>query len=198
MSDVLATVEIQRRRFTVEEYYRMGEVGILGPTDRVELIEGELIEMSPISPRNAACVTVLNRLLLLAVGDGAVVSPRNPVRLLGDTEPQPDVVLLRPPLRRYWEHTAAPPDALLVVEVSDTSYRYDRYVKLPLYARAGIPEVWIVDLAHAVVEVFREPGPAGYAFAQRVERGGTIAPAAFPDAGVTVAEILPPSPGDPT
>ena len=194
MSDVLATVEVQRRRFTVEEYYRMGEVGILGPEDRVELIEGEIIEMSPISPRDAACVTVLNRLLLQAVVDRAVLSPRNPVRLLGDTEPQPDVVLLRPPERRYWEHKAEPPDALLVVEVSDTSYRYDRYVKLPLYARAGIPEVWIVDLAHAVVEVFREPGTAGYAFAQRVERGGTIAPAAFPDAVVTVAEILQPSP----
>jgi Uma2 family endonuclease len=196
MSDVLATVEVQRRRFTVEEYYRMAEVGILGPEDRVELIEGEIIQMSPIGTHHATCVNALTRRLLQAVGDRAVLSPQNPVRLLRDSEPQPDVVLLRPPERRYWEHTAEPPDALLVVEVSDTSYRYDRYVKLPLYARAGIPEVWIVDLAHAVVEVFREPGPAGYTFAQRVERVGTIAPAAFPDAVVTVAEILPPSPGD--
>jgi len=153
MSNVLAPVEVQRRRFTVEEYYQMAEVGILGPEDHVE----------------------------------------NPVRLLRDAEPQSDVVLLRPPLRRDWEHKAEPPDALLVVEIADTSYRYDRRIKLPLYARVGIPEVWIVDLAHAVVEVFREPREAGYAFAQRVERGGMIAPAALPDAAIAVTEILPPA-----
>jgi Uma2 family endonuclease len=193
MDDVLATVEVRRRRFTLEEYYRMAEVGILGPEDHVELIEGEIVEMSPIGPRHATCVNALNRRLLQAVGDRAVLSPQNPVRLLPDSEPQPDVVLLRPPEARYWEHRAEPADAMLVVEVSETSYRYDRHVKLPLYARAGVPEVWIVDLAHAVVEVFREPRAAGYAVAQRVERGGTIAPATLPDAAVVVTEILPPA-----
>ena len=193
MSDVLATVEVRRRRFTIEEYYRMAEVGILGPEDRVELIEGEIVEMSPIGPRHAACVAALTRRLLQAVGDRAVLSPQNPVRLLSDTEPQPDVVLLRPPERSYWERHGGPSDALLVVEVCETSYRYDRHVKLPLYARAGVSEVWLVDLAHGAVEVFREPGAAGYASAQRVERGGTIAPAALPDAAIVVTEILPPA-----
>jgi Uma2 family endonuclease len=196
MSDVLATVEVQRRRFTVEEYYRMAQVGILGPTDRVELIEGEIVQMSPIGILHGTCVVALTEALTRSLGERALLSPQNPVRLPSDTEPQPDVVLLRPPLSQYWARRPQPEDVLLLVEVADTSYRYDRYVKLPLYARAGVPEVWIVDLAHAVVEVFREPGPAGYAFTQRVERGGTIAPAAFPDAFVTVAEILPPSPGD--
>jgi len=193
MDDVLATVEVRRRRFTIEEYYRMGEVGILGPEDRVELIEGEIVEMSPIGPRHATCVTALTRRLLQAVGDRAVLWPQNPVRLLPDSEPRPDVVLLHPPEARYWEHRAEPADAMLVVEVAETSYRYDRHVKLPLYARAGVPEVWIVDLAHAAVEVFREPRATGYGSAQRVERGGTIAPAALPDAAIAVTEILPPA-----
>jgi len=192
MDDVLATVEVRRRRFTIEEYYRMAEVGILGPEDHVELIEGEIVEMSPIGPRHATCVNALTRRLLHAVGDRAVLSPRNPVRLPPDSEPQPDVVLLRPPEARYWDHRAELADAMLVVEASETSYRYDRHVKLSLYARAGVPEVWIVDLAHAVVEVFREPREAGYAFEQRVERGGMIAPAALPDATIAVTEILPP------
>lgn len=193
MSDVIATVGAQRRRFSIEEYYRMAEVGIFGPEERVELIEGEIIKMSPIGLHHAACVNALTRRLLQAVGDRAVLSPQNPVRLLRDTEPQPDVVLLRPPERRYWQHKAGPSDALLVVEVSDTSYRYDRRVKLPLYARAGVLEVWIVDLTREVVEVFRDPGRKGYAFAQTVERGGTVAPAALPDAVIVVAEILPPA-----
>jgi Uma2 family endonuclease len=193
MDDVLATVEVRRRRFTLEEYYRMAEVGILGPEDRVELIEGEIIQMSPIGPRHATCVNALTRRLLQAVGDRAVLSPQNPVRLIPDSEPQPDVVLLRPPEARYWEHRAEPADAMLVVEVAETSYRYDRYVKLRLYARAGVPEVWIVDLVHAVVEVFREPSATEYASAQRVVRGDTIAPAALPDAAIVVTEILPPA-----
>ena len=192
MNDVLATVEVRRRRFTVEEYYRMAEVGILGPEDRVELIEGDIIEMSPIGTRHATAVNALNRRLILAVGDAAVLSPQNPVRLFPDTEPQPDIVLLRPPEARYWQLKAGPADALLVVEVSDTSYRFDRHVKVPIYARAGIPEVWIVDLTREVVEVFREPSRDGYASVTRLERGATIAPAALPGAAIAITEILPP------
>ena len=192
MSDVLATVEIQRRRFTIEEYYRMAEVGILRPTDRVELIEGEIIQMSPIGLRHSLCVAALNDRLTRAVGTRAQIWSSNPVRLFPDTEPQPDVVFVRGPLSRYTQHPG-PADVVFLVEVSDTSYRYDRTVKLPLYARAGVPEVWIVDLTHDVVEVFRQPSPSGYVSTQRIERGGTIAPAAFPDVVVTVAEILPPA-----
>ena len=171
----------------------MAEVGILGPEERVELIEGEIICLSPIGSHHAACVNALTRRLLQGVGDRAVLSPQNPVRLLPDTEPQPDVVLLRPPEGHYWEQHPQPADAVLVVEVSETSYPYDRRVKLRLYARAGVPEVWIVDLARGRVEVFREPGPNDYASTQTVEPGGTIAPAAFPDVSLAVDEILPPS-----
>jgi len=110
-------------------------------------------------------------------------------------EPQPEVVLLRPPEARYWQERVRPEHALLVVEVADTSYRFDRYVKVPLYARAGISEVWIVDLTREVVEVFREPDGRSYASVQRLERGAIVSPAALPDAAIVVAEILPPLPG---
>jgi Uma2 family endonuclease len=192
MNDVLATTEVQRRRFTVEEYYRMAEVGILGPTDRVELIEGEIVQISPISHLHSACVVALGEALKHAFGDRGLLSPQNPLRLPRDTVPQPDVVFLRPPLSQYWARLPQPEDVLLLVEVAET-YRYDREVKVPLYARAGIPEVWIVDLNHNVVEVFRMPSPTGYGSIVRIERNGTIAPVAIPDVVVTVADILPPA-----
>ena len=193
MSDVLATVDVRRRRFTVEEYDRMAEVGIFGPEDRVELIEGDIVQMSPIGIRHAACVTALNRRLMSAAGDSTVLLPQDPVRLFSDTEPQPDVVLLRPPEALYWQRKAGPADPMLVVEVADTSYRFDRYVKVPIYARAGIPEAWIVDLTRELVEVFRDPRGDGYASITRVERGANVAPAALPGAAIAVSEVLPPA-----
>ena len=192
MNDVLATVDVRRRRFTVEEYYRMAEVGILTERDRVELIEGEIIEMSPIGFRHAFCTSTLITRLTRAIGDRAHIWPSNPVRLFPDTEPQPDVTFIRGPLSRYSEHPG-PTDVVILIEVSDTSYRFDRYVKLPLYARAGVPEVWIVDLTHDVIEVFRQPSPSGYGRMERIERGGTVAPLAFPDIVLTASEILPPA-----
>ncbi len=193
MDDVIARVELPRRRFTVEDYHRMAEAGILHEADRVELIEGEIVEMSPIGHHHIASVLALSRRLTLAVGDRALLSSQNPVRLSHDTEPEPDVVLLRPPESRYWQQAPRAEDVLLLVEVADSSYRYDRDVKLPLYARAGIPEVWVVDIAGEAVEIHRQPGLRGYASAQRVERGATIAPAAFADAVLAVADLLPPA-----
>ena len=161
MDDVLATIDVRRRRFTVEEYYRMAEVGILTESERVELIEGEIIQMSPIGLRQSLCVAALINHLTRAIGDRAHIWASNPVRL---------------------------------VEVSDTSYRFDRHVKLPLYARASVPEVWIVDLTRDAIEVFRQPSPSGYGFTQRIERGGTVAPLAFPDVVLAATEILPAGP----
>jgi Uma2 family endonuclease len=126
-------------------------------------------------------------------GDRGLLSPQNPLRLPRDTVPQPDVVFLRPPLSQYWARLPQPEDVLLLVEVADTSYRYDREVKVPLYARAGILEVWIVDLSHNVVEVFRTPSPTGYGSMLRIERNGTIVPVAIPDVVVAVEDILPPA-----
>jgi len=193
MDDVLATVEVRRRRFTVDEYYRMAETGILTESDRVELIDGEIVEMAPIGHHHTACVLALSALFARALGDRAMLSSQNPVLMPRDTEPQPDVVLLRPPLAHYWARLPQPADVLLLVEVADTSYRFDREIKLPLYAAAGVPEVWIVDLTRSVVEVFRRPEGAVYRSNERVARGGRLTPEAFPDVAVPVEDILPPA-----
>ena len=143
-------MERMRRRFTVYEYHRMGEAGILHEDDRVELIEGELVEMTAIGTRHFACVNRLNRLLVGALGDEAIVSVQNPVRLNEYNEPQPDLAVIRP--RDYRLSLPGPGDVLLLVEVSDTTLAYDRSVKLPLYARAGIGVVWIVYLPGWTIE----------------------------------------------
>ena len=192
MDDVIAKVGLSRRRFTVDEYYRMGEVGIFTETDRVELIDGEILKMSPIGPRHSQCVATLNERLVLPLAGRAILRPQLPLRISSNTEPQPDIMLVRPGAR-YWKEHPRPEDVLLLVEVAETSYRYDHDVKLPRYARENIREVWIVDLVRGVVEVYREPAPNGYRFERRVERGGTLTPSAFPDVTIAVDEILPPA-----
>jgi len=182
--------EVRRRRFTREEYHRMADAGILHEDDRVELIEGEIVLMTPIGRRHAACVAEPNRLLVPAVGNRALLWPQNPITLPNESEPQPDIVLLRPRADRYRQDDARPEDVLLLVEVADTSQRYDRTVKLPLYGAAGIPEVWIVDLAGEVIEVYRRPTPSDYSQVERVGRGGVVAPGAFPDIVLPVDTIL--------
>jgi hypothetical protein len=182
--------EARPRRFTREEYHRMAEAGILHEDDRVELIEGEIVHMAPIGRRHAACVAELNRLLVPAVGRRGLLWPQNPITLPNETEPQPDIVVLRPRADRYLQDDARPEDVLLLIEVADTSQRYDRLVKLPLYGRAGVPEVWIVDLPGEVIEIYRDPTPSGYGQARRAARGDAVAPAAFPDIVLSVDTIL--------
>ena len=147
-----------RRLLTVDEYHRMGEAGILTEDDRVELIEGELVAMAPIGSEHIAATNSLNRLLVLAVGDHGIVSVGNPVRLNRHSEPQPDFSILKP-RDDYRKTLPRPEDTMLAVEVANTSLDYDRKVKLALYARSGIPEVWIVNLAANEVEVYRSPSP---------------------------------------
>jgi Uma2 family endonuclease len=134
-------------RFSVEEYYRMGEAGVFAPEQRVELIEGEVVEMAPIGSRHADWVDNLPLLFARGVPTGVRVRVRNPVHLSDYSEPQPDLALLRPRERSYAEVHPSGPDTLLVVEVADTSLRYDREVRMPLYARRGVPELWLFDLA---------------------------------------------------
>ena len=192
MDDVIAKVGMKRQRFTVDQYYRMGEVGILTEKDRVELIDGEILQMSPIGLHHSACVGALTLRLVLAVGRRAQLRPQLPLRISTNTEPQPDILLVRPG-DHYWKQHPRPGDVLLLVEVAETSYRYDHDVKLPRYARENIPEVWIVDLVRGVVEVYREPSPSGYRSERRVKRGGTLTPAALSDVAIVVDEILPPA-----
>ncbi len=184
------TVQFSRRLFTVSEYHRMVEAGILGEDDRVELIEGEIVEMSPIGSRHARCVRRLNYLFGRRVAERAIVDVQNPVRLGEHSEPQPDMLLLRPRPDFYAAAHPGPGDVLLVVEVVETSAAYDPDVKVPLYARAGILEVWLVDLGEDRVEVYREPSPQGYRSVRHFRRGDRLSAEAFPDLEVSVEDVL--------
>lgn len=183
-------VELERRHFTVEEYHRMAGAGILTEDDRVELIDGEILTMTPIGWRHAACVATLIHLFSPLSRDRAVLWPQNPIGLGPRSEPQPDVTLLRPRRDMYRHAGPRSEDVLLLVEVADTSIAYDRGVKLSLYAAAGIPEVWLVDLEGRAVEVHRAPTPPGVRETQRLLPGEPVSPAAFPDVVLAVAEIL--------
>lgn len=155
-------LEVNRHRFTAEEYRAVADAGVLGEDDRVELVGGEIVDMAPIGSRHLACVVALNHLLVEASGGMFFVSVQNPVRLGERDEPQPDLSLLGRKPRPEASAPPGPADVLVVVEVSDTTLSYDRSVKLPLYAEAGVPEAWIVDLAGQRVEVHHGPGPGGY------------------------------------
>ena len=184
-------VAAARRLFNREEYHRMGEVGILKPTDRVELIRGEIVEMSPIGDRHVAFVDNLTMLLAPRLVGRAIVSVQNPVALADDTEPQPDLKVLRRRPAPYKDGTAWGEDVLLLIEVAETSLRYDRSTKLRLYAEAGIPEYWVVDCVGESVEVHRTPHAGGYRDISRVTGGtATVTPQAFPDVTLTLAEIF--------
>jgi Uma2 family endonuclease len=183
-------VEIARRRFTVDEYHRMGEAGILTEQDRVELIRGEVVQMSLIGSRHAGCVAALTHTLVTALGSRAILWPQNPVTLPPDSEPQPDIVLLRPRPDFYRASHPRAIDVLLMIEVADTTLRYDRRVKLPLYAEEGIAEVWIVNLQEECIEIYRGPTREGYRRAERHERGHIVSPEAFSDLVLPVDTIL--------
>ncbi len=180
--------ERMRRLFTIEEYHRMAETGILQPADRVELIDGEILEMSPIGSRHMACVNNLNRLVVLGLGVRAVVSPQNPVQIPRYSEPEPDLTVLR--ARSYKTFAPTADDVLLLVEVAETSLRFDRTVKFALYARAGIREYWVADTAAESVTICREPDGELYRDVGVVGADGTVSPLAFPDLSIRVADLF--------
>jgi Uma2 family endonuclease len=184
------SLQLNRRRFTVAEYDRMIEVGILEEDDRLELIDGEIVEMSPIGWLHHSCIIQLTRLITTVLGQAAVVSPQGPLTVGERTEVVPDIVLLRTRPDNYRVDPPKHADVLLVVEVGDSSVRIDRQVKGPLYARAGIPDLWLVDLTEGIVTVHRDPTPAGYQSVRIVRRGEQIPFLAFPDYAIKVDEIL--------
>jgi Uma2 family endonuclease len=183
-------VQLLRRLFTVEEYHRMAQAGILTEDDRLELIEGEIVEMAPIGSRHQSCVDRLAELFFRQVADRAIVRVQGPVLLERRSEPQPDLTLLRRRPSFYAIVHPGPEDVLLVVEVCDTTVDYDRQVKVPLYARYGIPEVWLVVLEKGLVEVYRKPTVQGYQEVSQARRGQRLSPEAFPDLELAVDDIL--------
>ena len=184
------TVELAHRPFTVDEYYLMAEVGILKEDDRLELIDGRIVPMSPAGSRHAACVKRLNALLGAALGPRATVSVQDPIRLDLLSEPQPDVALLRPRDDFYVDAHPDPSDVLLLVEVADTSEDYDREVKLPLYAQAGIRELWIVCLRDDLILVHSEPVGRAYREVWQASRGESIEVRHVPNLTIPVADVL--------
>ena len=181
--------ELSRHLWTVDEYHRMGEVGLLDANSRVELIEGEIVEMAPIGDAHAAISNRLNRLLVLAVGERGIVAVGNPVRLSPHSEPQPDFSVLRP-RSGYEMKGPQPEDIMLAVEVSDTTLRRDRQVKLALYANAGIPEFWIVNLEVREVEVYRTPSGDKYASVERKGPRSVVTIEALSGVTIAISQIL--------
>ncbi|MGI8915189.1 MAG: Uma2 family endonuclease [Chloroflexota bacterium] len=180
-----------RYRFTLAEYHRMGESGVLPRGKRVELIDGEVVEMSAVGSKHVGCVNRLDALLHEQLGRrAAIVQVQSPVVLAEHHEPEPDVTVLRFRPDYYSDALAEPSDVLLLIEVADSSLAFDQGVKLPLYARAGIPEVWIVDLESAMIE--RNTGPLGdvYTLTERIGRGGVISCSTLPAITVQADEVL--------
>ena len=181
---------VTRRALTVAEYHRMGEVGIVHEDDRVELIEGELVAMTPIGSSHSGTINTLTRALVMAVGDRGVVAVQNPVQLDDLSEPQPDFSILKPRADDYRRATPRPHEVFLIIEVADSSLAYDRAVKRALCARHCIPEFWIVNLQADSVEVCRTPVGEAYADLSLVERDGTLEPALLPGAAIQAAALL--------
>lgn len=179
------------RRFTVDDFYRMGETGLLGAEERVELLDGQIVQMASIGSRHASVVDKLTRFFVRAVDEVAVVRVQNPLRLGPFSEPVPDIVLAHPSNDFYESAHPRADQAFLVVEVSETTVRLDRGVKIPLYAAAGVREVWIVDLMNETLETHLEPRQGLYHKSATFRAGDNIAPEAFPDAVIRVADLLP-------
>ncbi|HVA32520.1 MAG TPA: Uma2 family endonuclease [Candidatus Baltobacteraceae bacterium] len=179
--------------FTVEAYEAMAERGIFQPDDRVELLAGEIVEMSPIGTRHAATVNRLTRLFITALGDRAMVAIQNPVALPPYSEPEPDVAIVRGCDEDYLNAHPRPADVLLLIEVADSSLLIDRNVKVPIYAQAGIPELWIVDLTNYRIETYCHPSNGRYATIRTLHRRETLTPSELPELTFQVDQLLPPT-----
>ena len=169
-----------KHRISVSAYHRMGEAGILPPDARVELINGEIIDIAPIGKLHASVVDRLARRLFACIGERAIVRVQGPLRLSADSELEPDFSLLKAREDYYREAPPTAADVLLVIEVSDSTQRYDRRIKVPLYARHGVPEVWVIDLENSLVHFHRNPGGGTYADISASERPGLTPIAMLP------------------
>jgi Uma2 family endonuclease len=182
--------EVTKKLFTVDEYCSMAEAGIIGPDERVELVEGEIIQMSPIGHRRGVRVVRAATMFFQAFDRRAVISTKGTLRLNKRTEFEPDLVVYKPRTDFYASGRAKPADVLLVVEMADTSLSYDRKIKIPLYAAAGIPEVWIQDIEKDVLLVYRDPRGDNYTTSLEVHRHEFVSPTAFPEIRFSVDDLF--------
>ena len=182
--------DVTKKLFTVDDYYRMAEAGILKPEDRVELIEGEIVEMRPIGNRHAGCVNRVNDLFTFLFRGKAIVTVQNPARLNEYNEPQPDLILAKSRGDYYASRHPTREDIYVMVEIADTTLRKDRNIKIPIYARLGILEVWIGDLQHDRLLVFRDPTASSYKTSLTLHGGDSLFVAAFPEITFKVEDLL--------
>lgn len=181
---------VTRHRFTVVEYHQMIANGILTREDRVELLNGEVVEMSPISPTHASAVKLINKFFQRRVDDSVIVSVQDPIQLDDYSEPQPDIALLKARSDFYKLSHPQAHDILLVIEVAESSAVRDRVLKAPAYARALIAELWIVDLQQDLIEVYHSPLNGVYQVKRQAQRGGTLMPQLLPTLSVPTDEML--------
>ncbi len=186
----VSTAALPRRKFTVEEYHNFTESGVFKPEERVELWEGEFVEMSPIRTRHAACVNFLLEFLRDALGKTVIISPQNPIVLNDFTEPQPDIAVLKRREDFYRTESATAADVLIAMEIADTTLKYDRETKFPRYAANGIKEAWLIDLENDRVEIHGEPNEFGYSLVKILHRGQIAESTVLPEIKITIDEIL--------
>jgi Uma2 family endonuclease len=188
--DILSRYPVSRHRLSVADFYRLADAGILGEDDRVELLEGQLIAMSPVGVRHALAVDALNDLLSPALTPPARLRVQNPVTLNGDTEPQPDIAVVRRPWRGYPGEHPGPDDIFLLVEVADSSLAFDLGAKRIIYARAGIREFWIVDLTADVVHIHRRPVGDTYTVVDKLAPAATLTIEALPGVAIPAGPLF--------
>ncbi len=179
-----------KHRFSVNEYYRMGETGVLPPDARVELLDGEIIDMSPIGPFHSGVTRLLIRVFSNAVRDRWILAVGDPLHLDDYSEPQPDIMLIKPNSDFYGGRHPEPSDVFLLIEVADSSLERDLLEKLPRYARAGIPEVWIINLNDETLEIYRRPDFTAYGSKTVLSAGDFAKPEIFPDVSIEVKDLL--------
>jgi len=183
-------MQVATRHFNVAEYYQMARAGVLTEDERVELVRGEIVAMSPIGIRHAACVNQITMRLNEWARRRFVVSIQNPIRLDDHSEPQPDIAVLKPRDDVYFEAQPRPGDVLVVIEVADTSMGYDREEKVPLYAEAGIPEMWLVNLPEGIIEIYTEPVDGVYSSVRQVTRGEVVVSTSLPGLSIRAKDVL--------
>jgi Uma2 family endonuclease len=180
-------IQIPRHRLTVYDYYRMAELGILAPEARVELIEGEIIDMPLQGSPQADIVARLNRRIVLAIGDAAVVRCQLPLRLSIRSEPEPDFAIVRERGTHYAQAHPSAPDVLLLIEIAHTSDGYDRYIKIPLYARHGVAEAWVIDIEAGRVHLYRAPRDGNYTDVSSADAPDALSPTALPQVRIDLS-----------
>ncbi len=181
---------IARRRFTVAEYERMAEAGVFGPDERIELLDGEVVEMAPIGPPHSSRVDRCNAYVGRAFGVGVIIRVQNPLHLSDLSMPEPDLTVLGHRDDFYGTRHPTVADVLLLIEVGDTSARFDREVKLPLYATAAVVEVWLLDVKARTVSVCTDPHEGTYRSIVQVGPGEILRPIALPNAAIAAADVL--------